>query len=577
MSSHWHNQHRPAPGQQRHWHGQAVSDLLYSWVDGVLEGHEDILQIDLDQEFLQEVLLEAGSSTAAELSCAVHAVHDPPAIAAQPGASSSSSACSASDANQQELHHPLLEAEEGLDIFDAFDAFILAEHEREHKGSCPSDVQQQQQQQQQQQVYSNSTGGFSPLAQDLYSHSSLGLYNDTDILGSAHAAAAAQSFATPAATTAQPLPLGLIQQQQQQQQQPWRQLRGELSGLQADQPWVPNQPYIAAAAAAALPAPAANAAASSSAAEPCCSTSSSGSGAAVHHSPNALWTGCSSATATPAVSPLHSPSLQQQQEEQQLLQLQQESRQRQLLQLQLQLEWRRQQLLLLAEQQQQLMRQQQQQQQQQQIRQQQVQQQQLALREPDSELGQRRALLQQQHVQRQLQGLSQQQQQQCQASIQLRQQISLPVRQGSSGQAGSQLQRQGSSGQAGSQVFARRRAFNPLTPNTLLKIKAQSKVNRAILALKVQEQQLIAVKKQGMARINNRSQHTQLRLRPSALQLPQQAVAGPLLPQCSRQGSPRVSVTPQGPGGVARLPQVYAQQQALAGAAANAAGVGSLY
>ncbi|WIA30193.1 hypothetical protein OEZ86_000285 [Tetradesmus obliquus] len=229
-----------------------------------------------------------------------------------------------------------------------------------------------------------------------------------------------------------------------------------------------------------------------------------------------------------------------------------------------------------------------QQQQQQQIRQQQVQQQQLALREPDSELGQRRALLQQQHVQRQLQGLSQQQQQQCQASIQLRQQITLPVRQGSSGhaagsqlqrqgsgQAGSQLQRQGSSGQAGSQVFARRRAFNPLTPNKLLKIKAQSKVNRAILALKVQEQQLIAVKKQGMACINNRSQHTQLRLRPSALQLPQQA--GPLLPQCSRQGSPRVSVTPQGPGGVARLPQVYAQQQALVGAAANAAGVGSLY
>jgi hypothetical protein len=419
-------QQQPASWQQdAEGQGQADSDLLCAWLDGLLEGHDDVHPTETDQGVLQEMLLEAHDSPAAALSCAVHVS---PAIAGQPPtSSSSSSACSGCHGEQREIYHPLLKADERpaamQDLFDAFDAFLQAEHEREHSSSCPSNIQQLQQQQQER---TSSNGSTTPSAQELHSHSSFCIYNSPDTLNSCHTAAGATSSAVQEAATVQLLAAALLQQQQQQQQQPppMKHLCEELPGLQAAQQWVTCQPMqrsMAAAAAMATPGMLAMTN------KPHCSIKTTSSVAAMHHSRRTHWAGCNSTAAMPVVGVLQPPL----QPQQQLLQPEQHSQIVQQLQ-----ESRRLQLKQLMQE------------------------------RPHLEQVQRQALLQQ-HAKQQLQDFNQQQLQR-QANIQLQPQPHQPLRRSNS--SSNSLQ------SSSSQLFARRRAFNPLTPNKLMKVKAQSKV-----------------------------------------------------------------------------------------------------
>jgi hypothetical protein len=93
-------------------------------------------------------------------------------------------------------------------------------------------------------------------------------------------------------------------------------------------------------------------------------------------------------------------------------------------------------------------------------------------------------------------------------------------------------------------------------------------VTRAILALKVQEQQLLAVKKQAMAGINTnmhgrRSQHAQLQLQP-ARKVQQNRLR--LQSNGMQQASILQSVVPTAPTSMLQLQQVFVHPAAVSAA-----------
>jgi hypothetical protein len=447
-------QHQGANQQQV----QHDCDMLCAWLDGFIDDDNEVITTDVNTNFLQDVLLGADCSSGLSSTAAVQ--HQPIAGSQQPQKStSSSSACSDVNGDEKQGSHllfrPISRAETAADIFEAFDAFIEAELAQ--SGTCQPSLQQQQQ------LTRSGENAATTALPRINSLDSWVTSNSSSSQPLAHGAAAAGlAYAAPAPTAAQQQSALVAAQQQllqQEQQELFEQLCEGLLAPFLEERVPDQQPQAADAGAAAHAAvtatPVVTAATASASTTPCCSSTSTCSGSGTPCG-NACSAGCNS-----MVSMLQCPSPQQQQ---QLLLPQQHSWLAHQWQESMQLQSQQ-----LMQQWQQALQQQQQQQQQ-------------------KHLEHSRRLALQQQLQQQQQALQQQQQQQQQRAMHHNQQ--LLQRQGSSqygGQANNQLQQQGS-GQlqrqnslqsSSSQLFARRRAFNPLTANKLMKVKAQSKVRAA--------------------------------------------------------------------------------------------------
>jgi hypothetical protein len=138
-----------------------------AWLDGFVDGDDDILSSDLGPAFMQEVLLgecSPGASSTAVQDC-------------QAGAASQHQSSSSNGA-QQQGDHPLLEPlarqETVDDIFEAFDAFLQGELEQ--NGSCQPDAQQQQQQ-----LHPNAQACAHTMQAEMHRHGSLDSNNCSSI------------------------------------------------------------------------------------------------------------------------------------------------------------------------------------------------------------------------------------------------------------------------------------------------------------------------------------------------------------------------------------------------------------
>jgi hypothetical protein len=442
---------------------QQDCDMLCAWLDGCIDSNAAASPTDLDDYILHDMLFGASCSVG-HFSTAAQTQHKPWSPQLQ---QSSSSTCSGNSGVQHQPVH--LQSAGGAetvpDILEAFDAFLQEELEQPG-GSCQPNMQEQQQ------LLDSSDD---VIAEELRRFDSLKPLNSNSGSGMFHAvadASAGLAVSHPASdlvhiapwTAAAQQQGTLITQSQQQQQQHqqqqlllYTQLCQQLSAPWQGQQWLPHQLPEAAAAAAAPAAavpmtPVVTADSGSvNTTSCCCATCTCGGGStACERSCRADRSSMGSMLTTSLQPPLQQQQLLMSEQHSQLIQqslqqhtqlLMQQGQQQHLEQLR---EW---QLQVLQQQlAQQQLAQQQQQQQQQQV--------------SNPRVLPTRAQLQRQSISSQLQ---------CQSSSNSSSQLQRQLSSNSSSQ-------QNSSSQGSSQLFARRRAFNPLIPNKLLKVKAHTKV-----------------------------------------------------------------------------------------------------